>query len=59
MSAKIITIRAKAFSCEGVRANRVMVEDGAVTVWDSVAGHYTSCHVLSASAIRRALKAAA
>ena len=59
MSTKIITIRAKAFSREGVRANRVMVEDGVVTVWDSVAGYYTSCHILSASAIRRALKAAA
>ena len=59
MSTKIITIRAKAFSCEGVRAHRVMVDGGAVTVWDSVAGHYTSCHVLSANAIRRAIKAAA
>ena len=57
MSKKIITIRAKAFSSEGVRTHRVMVDGGSVLVWDSVAGHYTSCHVLSASAIRRALAA--
>ena len=59
MSKKIVTIRAKAFTSEGVRTHRVMVEDGSVYVWDSVAGHYTSCHVLSASAIRRAITAAA
>ena len=44
-------IRCKAFSCEGVRLNKVLVEpgrDGAVLVWDSVAGHYTTCHSLSA-----------
>jgi hypothetical protein len=46
-----LTIRCKAFSGEGVRLNRVLVEpgrDGAVLVWDSVAGHYTTCHSLSA-----------
>ena len=45
-----LTIRCKAFSGEGSRLNKVLVEpgrNGAVLVWDSVAGHYTSCHVLT------------
>ena len=45
-----LTIRCKAFSGEGVRRNRVLVETlGDVLVWDSVAGHYTTCHALSKS----------
>lgn len=56
---KFVTIRAKAFSHEGVRENKCMVEsDGTVRVWDSVAGHYTTCHVLADSATRRARKLA-
>ena len=46
-----LTIRCKAFSGEGARENKVLVEpgrNGAVLVWDSVAGHYTACHSLSA-----------
>lgn len=51
---KQITARAKAFRSEGVRAYRFLVEaDGAVLVWDSVAGHYTRCHSLSDAATRR------
>jgi hypothetical protein len=45
-----LTIHCKAFSGEGARENKVLVEpgrNGAVLVWDSVAGHYTSCHKLS------------
>jgi hypothetical protein len=57
MDSKKITIRAKAFAGEGVRTHRAMVEDGRVYVWDCVAGHYTTCHALSASAIRRILAA--
>ena len=57
---KTITIRAKAFSHEGIGSYLVQVDpDGTVRVWDSVAGHYTLLHVLSASAIRRARKLAA
>ena len=57
---KYITIRAKAFSGEGVRTVRASVDaDGTVRVWDGVAGYYTTCHSLSASAIRRAQKLAA
>lgn len=56
---KTVTIRAKAFSGEGVRANRVRVQaNGSVSVYDSVAGHYTTCHSLSEGAIRRARKLA-
>jgi hypothetical protein len=54
-----ITARAKAFSNEGIKAHKFSVDaDGTVRVWDSVAGHYTTCHSLSKSAIRRILKLA-
>jgi hypothetical protein len=57
---KIVTIRARAFSGGKVEAVRCRVEsDGTVRVWDSVAGHYTTCHSLSAAAQRRARKLAA
>ena len=57
---KEITIRCKAFSGEGVRTHRVMVdEDGTVRVWDSVAGHYTVCHSLSPRSQRRIARLAA
>jgi hypothetical protein len=45
-----LTIRCKAFSGDAVRENKVLVEpgrNGSVFVWDSVAGHYTSCHILT------------
>lgn len=59
MSDRMIEMRCKAFSGEGVRMNCVQVSDcGTVRVWDSVAGHYTTCHCLSAAAQRRARKAA-
>ena len=49
-----LTFRAKAFAGEGIREHRVRVDThGTVRVWDSVAGHYTTCHSLSESAIRR------
>lgn len=48
-----ITARAKAFSGQGVRAHRMMISDGTVRVWDSIAGHYTTCHVMSAATQRR------
>ena len=46
-----LTIRCKAFSGEGIRLNKVLVEpgrSGAILVWDSVAGHYTACHSIPA-----------
>jgi len=55
-----LTIRARAFTAEGVRAHRVYVDDSKIVrVWDSVAGHYTVCHSLSDSAIRRIRRLAA
>lgn len=56
---RVVTIRAKAFTGQRVRQHRVLVGADSVRVWDSVAGHYTACHVLSASARRRAEKLAA
>lgn len=53
-----ITVRAKAFSDEGVRKHRVLVDDVNVRVWDSVAGHYTLCHSLSRSAVKRIIRQA-
>ncbi len=54
MSQKIVAIRAKAFSGEGVRTNRCTVDaDGTVRVYDSAAGYYTTCHSLTSAAIRR------
>ncbi len=48
-----ITAKAKAFSGEGIREHSFEVDDdGTVRVWDSVAGHYTTCHSLSVSARR-------
>ena len=59
MSDRMIKMRCKAFSGEGVRMNYLQVsDDGKVRVWDGVAGHYTMCHCLSAAAQRRARKAA-
>ncbi len=46
-----LTVRCKAFSGDSVRENKVLVEpgrNGAILVWDSVAGHYTARHSLSA-----------
>lgn len=54
-----VKIRAKAFTGRGIEAVRCRVEsDGTVRVWDSVAGHYTLCHVLGEPAKRRARKLA-
>lgn len=52
------TARAKAFSSEGVREHRFLVDGATVRVWDNVAGHYTTCHSLGESAIRRLRKIA-
>jgi hypothetical protein len=55
---KTMTIRAKAFAGEGVRSHKVQIDGDTIRVWDSVAKHYTTCHSLSQSAIRR-IRAAA
>lgn len=59
MSTSKITARAKAFSNEGIKTHKFSVDaDGTVRVWDSVAGHYTTCHSLSKSAEARIRKLA-
>jgi hypothetical protein len=55
----VITARAKAFSGQGVREHKMLVDDANVRVWDSVAGYYTTCHSLSQSAIKRIIRQAA
>jgi len=47
--------RAKAFSGQGARDHKFLVEGDAVRVWDDVAKHYTLCHDLSAGAQKRLL----
>lgn len=54
-----MTVRAKAFSGEGVRQHRVMVDDVNVRVYDSVAGHFTLCHSLSKKTVARIIAKAA
>jgi hypothetical protein len=53
-----LTVKAKAFSGEGVRTHQVMVEDKTVRVYDPVAGYYTNCHSLSTGAQQRIVKLA-
>lgn len=49
-----VTTRARAFSGEGVREHLFTVDaERVVRVWDSVAGHFTTCHSLSESAQSR------
>jgi hypothetical protein len=52
-----ITARAKAFRGEGVREHRFLIDaDGTVRVWDSLAGHYTTCHTMSQAVQKRIAK---
>jgi len=55
-----IKFRAEAFTGEGRRNKKAIVSgDGSVRVWDSVAGHYTSCHALTEKVVNRIRKQAA
>lgn len=54
-----VTARAKAFSKDGIREHRFLVNEDQVLVFDAVAGHYTSCHALAKSAEKRIRKLAA
>jgi hypothetical protein len=48
---RVVTVRAKAFTGGKIETVRCIVDaDGTVRVWDSVAGYYTTCHILSESA---------
>lgn len=51
-----IVVRCKAFASDGVATNLVRIDhDGSLTVWDSVAGAYTSCHAIGPRSARRIL----
>ena len=53
MSVEMV-VRCRPWSREGVQRARVLVHtDGSVTVFDSIAGHFTGCHSLGESAVRR------
>jgi len=56
---KTVTTKAKAFAGRMSTIRASVDQDGTVRVYDSVAGHYTTCHSLSASAQRRIRKLAA
>lgn len=53
-----ITCRAKAFAGRLENIRCIVDATGTIRVWDSVAGHYTTCHGLSDSAQRRIRKLA-
>jgi hypothetical protein len=60
MATRTIKARARFFTGHGIETLSVMVAgDGSVRVWDSVAGHYTTCHALSQAAVRRIRRLAA
>lgn len=54
----LLDLKCKAFSCESSpRFNQIAVDaNNRVYVWDSIAGHYTTCHNLSAYAIAKIRK---
>ena len=54
-----IEMRCRAFTATPIQLHRIRVSaDGTVRVYDSIAGHYTTCHSLSQGAQRRARKLA-
>lgn len=56
-AARYTTVR-NAFSCERGTYRARVDADGTVRVWDSVAGHYTTCHSLTARQIASARRRA-
>lgn len=54
-----MTARVKVFGQVGNHRLRVHVAGGMVGVWDSIAGHYTTCHSISQRVQARILRAAA
>ena len=56
----IITARARAFAGTAIATHQFCVDShGTVRVWDSIAGHSTTCHSLAPSAIARIRRLAA
>ena len=60
MNAVIFTMTCKPFTNEKRQSYKIAVDpDGTVRVWDSVAGHYVTSHVLPAGSVRVARARAA
>ena len=60
MDTTYLTVRCRAFRCEGVRRNRIRVSpDGTIRVYDSVAACYTLCHCLGRTTQTRIRRLAA
>lgn len=57
---KEITVKVKAFSSDKrTTTNRIRVEnDNTISVFDSVAGHFTTCHIISPRIIKRLIQQA-
>lgn len=55
---KYLNVRCRAFSCEGVRLNKIAVDGDTIRVYDSVAGYYVTLHSLSKRTQARILKMA-
>ena len=51
-----ITMKTRAFSCDirPVTHHIRVCDDGQVIVYDSVAGHYTTCHAMTQGSMRAA-----
>ena len=53
-----VRARCKAFSGQSVRNHRILSSsDKSVLVWDSVAGHFSNCNILSRSTKSRIINA--
>lgn len=55
---KYLNVRCRAFSCEGVRLNRIAVDGDTIRVYDSVAGYYVTLHSIAERTQARILKMA-
>ncbi len=55
---KYLNVRCRAFSCEGVRMNRIAVDGDTIRVYDSVAGYYVTLHSIAKRTQARILKMA-
>lgn len=53
-TAQNFVARSRFFTGHGIESLAVAVDfDGTLRVWDSVAGHFTSCHSLSTATAKR------
>jgi hypothetical protein len=59
-AATTVTLRCRAFTGGTIARRPLLVDaDGTVSVYDTVAGHWTTCHALSPTTCRRARRIAA